>query len=93
MVKLWFYGVVVTVAVVANSNAEEVIELQKDAVVGNREAPKALYIVPWRPMAPTDVTGLQIETLLDEELEFINPESFKRKISLHEVVSSDTTKK
>jgi len=63
--------------------AEDIIELEKDAIIGNQEAPKAIYIVPWRPLTPVDIKGLEIGNLLDEELELIDPETFKRQIELY----------
>jgi len=64
-------------------HAEDRIELEKGAIIGNREAPKAIYIVPWRPLTPVDIKGLEIGILLDEELELIDPETFKRQIELY----------
>jgi len=64
-------------------HAEDRIELEKGAIIGNREAPKAIYIVPWRPLTPVDIKGLEIGNLLDEELELIDPETFKRQIELY----------
>ena len=69
--------------------AEDRIELEKGAIIGNREAPKAIYIVPWRPLTPVDIKGLEIETLLDEELELIEPEVFKRQVELYNLMHVD----
>jgi len=63
--------------------AEDRIELEKGAIIGNQEAPKAIYIVPWRPLTPVDIKGLEIGNLLDEELELIDPETFKRQVELY----------
>lgn len=69
--------------------AEDRIELEKGAIIGNREAPKAIYIVPWRPLTPVDIKGLEIGSLLDEEMEFIEPDVFKRQVQLYELMRSD----
>lgn len=68
--------------------AEDRIELEKGAIIGNREAPKAIYIVPWRPLTPVDIKGLEIGNLLDEELELIDPETFKRQVELYGLTHS-----
>ena len=65
-------------------SAEEKVELE-GTVFGNREAPKATYIVPWRPLVPSEVKGLQISTLLNEELELLDPELFKRQVELYKL--------
>lgn len=65
--------------------AEDKIILEKENVIGNEESPKALYIVPWRPLQPVGVTGLEIQSMLDEELELVDPETFKRKVELYQI--------
>ena len=67
--------------------AEDRIELEGGTIFGNSEAPKATYIVPWKPLVPVEVKGLEIGTLLDEELEFIEPELFKRQIELYNLAN------
>lgn len=66
--------------------AEDRVDLE-GTVFGNREAPKATYIVPWKPLIPVEVKGLEIGTLLDEELEFIDPELFKRQVELYKLAN------
>jgi len=64
-------------------SAEERIELEKGAIIGNSESPKATYIVPWRAISPVEIKGLEIGALLDEELEMIKPEVFRRQVELY----------
>ena len=66
-------------------HAEEKIQLEKENIIGNEEAPKALYVVPWRPITPVGVAGLEIQSMLDEELELVDPESFRRKVELFQI--------
>lgn len=73
------------ISLAAFVQAEDRIQLQRDSVIGNEESPKALYVVPWRPLNPVGIEGLQIETLLDEQLELIDPETFRRQVELHQV--------
>lgn len=72
---------------VSMAAAEDRIELEGGSVFGNSEAPKATYIVPWKPLVPEDIKGLEIGTLLDEELELIDPELFKRQVELYKLVN------
>ena len=65
---------------------EERLDLEGSNVFGSRESPKALYVVPWRPLASGDIVGLQVETLLDEELEPIDPEAFRRQVEFYDVL-------
>jgi len=69
--------------------AEDRISLDKEAIIGNKEAPKAIYIVPWRALVPSGMQSLEIGALLDEELEMIDPEVFRRQIELYDLVYSE----
>ena len=69
--------------------AEDRIELEKGAIFGNSESPKATYIVPWRAITPVEIKGLEIGALLDEELVMINPEVFKRQVELYRLKASN----
>jgi len=82
-------SVVMLLSVSVLCQAEDRIELEKGAIIGNREAPKAIYIVPWRPLTPVDIKGLEIGSLLDEELELIDPETFKRQVELYGLTHSE----
>lgn len=68
-----------------NVLAEKRIELEKGAIIGNSESPKATYIVPWRTMTPVEIKGLEIGALLDEELAMIKPEVFRRQVELYQI--------
>ena len=73
--------------------ADKKIILDKDDVIGNEESPKAMYIVPWRPLQPVGVAGLEIQSMLDEELALVDPETFKRKVELFQLKQAAKTKR
>ena len=66
-------------------SAADRIELEKGAIIGNSESPKATYIVPWRAITPAEIKGLEIGALLDEELVMIKPEVFRRQVELYRI--------
>jgi hypothetical protein len=72
--------------------AEDRLDLEGNTIFGSRESPKALYVVPWRPLASGDIVGLQVETLLDEELEPIDPEAFRRQVEFFGVLHEKSEK-
>ncbi|MGH1538274.1 MAG: hypothetical protein ACRBDX_09565, partial [Gammaproteobacteria bacterium] len=43
-------------------------ELDGISVIGNRELPKALVIVPWKAPEPGDLDGSPLQSLIDEVL-------------------------
>jgi hypothetical protein len=59
------------------------VELPGADVVGNRELPIGLDIVPWRPATPGEVREGPTQ-LLDAPLRPIDPEVFRRELSIYE---------
>jgi hypothetical protein len=60
--------------------AQEEIELDGMAVIGNRELPKALYIVPWKQPELGDIVGRPVQGLLDAELEPVDRDVLRREL-------------
>ena len=64
---------------VANrSNAKDRLDLESTQITGNRELPKVLYIVPWRSAELGDLVGRPVNSLLDEVLEPVDRDVFRR---------------
>lgn len=72
--------------VLSPSNAEESLELDGMAVVGNRELPKALFIVPWREAEAPLVPERPLHRVIDEALEPVDPEVFRRSLRYYDTV-------
>ena len=69
------------------SYAENRIELEGTSIVGNKELPKMLYIVPWKNSELPDMNAPPIESLVDEALAPVDRESFKRQIRYYQIYS------
>ncbi|HEB59356.1 MAG TPA: hypothetical protein ENJ01_09060 [Gammaproteobacteria bacterium] len=67
----------------AQAVEEEVISLEGTTVVGNRELPKVLYIVPWQESELPDMTDLPLNTLINDALSPIERDVFQRQIQFH----------
>lgn len=59
-------------------------ELDGISVIGNRELPKALVIVPWKAPEPGELDGIPLQSLIDEVLGPIDKDVHKRKVSFYE---------
>jgi len=59
-------------------------ELDGISVIGNRELPKALVIVPWKAPEPGDLDGSPLQSLIDEVLGPLDKDVHKRKVSYYE---------
>jgi hypothetical protein len=62
----------------AKSNARDRLDLDSAQITGNRELPKVLYIVPWRSAELGDLVGRPVNSLLDEVLEPVDRDVFRR---------------
>jgi len=65
-------------AAAAKGNAKDRLDLDSTQITGNRELPKVLYIVPWRSAELGDLVGRPVNSLLDEVLEPVDRDVFRR---------------
>jgi len=61
-----------------SGKAMDRLELDATQITGNRELPKVLYIVPWKRSDLGDLVGKPANSLLDEVLEPVDRDVFKR---------------
>jgi hypothetical protein len=67
-------------------NAKDRLELDSTQITGNRELPKVLYIVPWRGAELGDLVGRPVNSLLDEVLEPVDRDVFRRQNRYYEAL-------
>lgn len=67
-------------------SAEEVMELDGMAVIGNSELPKALFIVPWKEARAAGAPDKPFNSLVEESLQPIDPDVFRRKLEYFDSV-------
>lgn len=65
----------------AAAPAQDRAELDKTQVIGNRELPKVLYIVPWKKPLPGRLSGRPVHSVLDEALAPVEREVFRRELA------------
>jgi hypothetical protein len=66
--------------------SEETMSLDGSTIVGNRELPKALHIVPWKSAEAGDLAGRPMNSLIDEVLAPVDRDVFLRELEYYEVV-------
>jgi hypothetical protein len=74
---------VVTVAallVVMPALAQDRADIERTQIIGNRELPKVLYIVPWKKPLQGDLSGRPLGGVLDEVLAPVDREVFRRQV-------------
>ena len=70
-------------------NAKDRLDLDSTQITGNRELPKVLYIVPWRNAELGDLVGRPVNSLLDEVLEPVDRDVFRRQNRYFEALQPD----
>jgi type IV secretory pathway VirB10-like protein len=63
------------------------LELDATDITGNRELPKVLYIVPWKRSDLGDVVGRPVNSLLDEVLQPLDRDVFRRENRYYDALS------
>ena len=64
----------------ASAAAPDRADLDRTQIIGNRELPKVLYIVPWKKPLPGDLSGRPPVSVLDEALAPVDREVFRRQV-------------
>ncbi len=64
---------------VARGQVTDRVELEQTTITGNRELPNVMVIVPWKESGP-DEFGKAGSSLLDEALEPLDREEFRREL-------------
>lgn len=67
-------------------NAEEVKSLSGISIIGNKDTPKSLYIVPWRSAELGMETDLS-SSLLNEGVQPVDKDVFLRELNFYEISS------
>jgi hypothetical protein len=60
--------------------AQDRADIDTTKIIGNRELPKVLYIVPWKKPIPGELSGRPLASVLDEALAPIDRDVFRRQV-------------
>ncbi len=80
--------VVAGALVACSAVAQDRAEIDRTQIIGNRELPKVLYIVPWKKPAPGDLSNRPLESVLDEALAPIDRDVFRRQVRYDGLIQS-----
>jgi hypothetical protein len=67
-------------AAAATASAQDRADIDRTQIIGNRELPKVLYIVPWKKPLPGELSGRPVHSVLDEVLAPVDREVFRRQV-------------
>jgi hypothetical protein len=61
--------------------AQDKADIDRTQIIGNRELPKVLYIVPWKKPLPGDLSGRPLVSVLDEAMAPVDRDVFRRQVN------------
>jgi hypothetical protein len=70
-----------TATIAAPAFAQDHADIDRTQIIGNRELPKVLYIVPWKKPLPGDMSGRPLVSVLDEALAPVDRDVFRRQVN------------
>lgn len=71
--------------------AQDRADIDRTQIIGNRELPKVLYIVPWKKPAPGGLAGKPVASVLDEALSPVDREVFRRQVQYDAQINPRST--
>jgi hypothetical protein len=72
--------------VAAGAFAQDRADIDRTQIIGNRELPKVLYIVPWKKPLPGELADRPMAGVLDEVLAPIDRDVFRRQLQYDALV-------
>jgi hypothetical protein len=81
-----------TLTVAVSAFAQDRADIDRTQIIGNRELPKVLYIVPWKKPLPGALAGRPLASVLDEALAPVDRDVFRRQVNYHGQVEARASK-
>ncbi len=76
--RYFIAGAMCWAAAATTASAQDRADIDRTQIIGNRELPKVLYIVPWKKPLPGQLSGRPVHSVLDEALAPVDREVFRR---------------
>jgi hypothetical protein len=70
------------------AQAQDRADIDRTQIIGNRELPKVLYIVPWKKPLAGDLSNRPLESVLDEVMAPVDRDVFRRQMRYDNIVQS-----
>ena len=68
--------------------AQQSLQLEGTEIIGNKELPMMLYILPWKSVERFDMKSPPITSIMDQKLSPLDRASFRRTIHYHQAIYS-----
>ena len=74
----------------ASALAQQRLEMEGTAIIGNKELPKVLYIVPWKSTETVNFPSPPVVSIMDQTLKPLERSAFRRQIQYHSAIFSSS---
>jgi len=71
--------------------AQQRLEMEGTSIIGNKELPNVLYIVPWKSTETVNFPSPPIDSIMDQTLKPLDRNAFRRQIRYHSAIFSKST--
>ncbi len=71
-----------------NAMAQQRLEMEGTSIIGNKELPNVLYIVPWKSTETVDFPSPPVASIMDQALKPLERNAFRRQIRYHDAIFS-----
>ncbi|MBL7000248.1 MAG: hypothetical protein ISR73_10340 [Gammaproteobacteria bacterium] len=81
-------SVLILITLSATSVAEQRLDMQGTSIIGNKELPNVLYIVPWKSADRVVLDTPPIDSVLDDPIQPLKRSTFKRQLNYYDEIYS-----
>lgn len=69
--------------------AQQRLDMQGTSIIGNKELPNVLTIVPWKSAQPVSLGTLPFNSVLDEPPQALERSTFQRQLNLYTTIYTE----
>jgi hypothetical protein len=70
--------------------AQDRADIDRTQIIGNRELPKVLYIVPWKKPPPGELSGKPLNSVLDDLMAPVDRDVYRRHMNYDRQLATPT---
>ncbi|MBL6998517.1 MAG: hypothetical protein ISR73_01560 [Gammaproteobacteria bacterium] len=82
-------SLLILITISTTSEAEQRLDMQGTSIIGNKELPNVLYIVPWKSADRVVVDTPPIDSVLDEPIQPLKRSTYKRQLNYYDEIYSE----
>jgi len=86
-------SILLPIFIATSAVAQQRLEMEGTSIIGNKELPNVLYIVPWKSTETVNFPSPPVESIMDQTLKPLDRSAFRRQIRYHAAIFSTTATK